>query len=59
MTIIKNEGAVNMTLSDILSLWIPLRQPEEEQPNETSHMPLGGDQDDNPYLLGVTNGETI
>ena len=55
---IKNERAVNMTLSDILSLWIPLRQPEE-QPNETSHMPLGGDQDDKPYLLGVTNGETI
>lgn len=57
--IIKNERAVNMTLSDILSLWIPLRQPEAEKPNETSHMPLGGDQDDNPYLLGVTNGETI
>lgn len=56
---IKNERAVNMTLSDILSLWIPLRQPEEELPNETSHMPLGGDQDDDPYLLGVTNGETI
>lgn len=57
---IKNERAVNMTLSDILSLWIPLRHPKEEQPpNETTHMPLGGDQDDDPYLIGVTNGETI
>lgn len=57
--IIKNGGAVNMTLTEILSLWIPLRQPEAEQPNETSHMSTGGDQDDNPYLLGVTNGKTI
>lgn len=57
---IKNEEAVNMTLSDILSLWIPLRQPAEtELTHETTHMPLGGDQDDSPYLLGVTNGETI
>ena len=56
---VKNEEAVNMTLSDILSLWIPLRQTEVEQPNETSRMSTGGDQDDNPYLLGVTNGETI
>lgn len=57
--IIKNERAVNMTLSDILSLWIPLRQPATEQPNATSHMSTGGDQDDNPHLLGVTNGKTI
>ena len=52
---IKNEGAVNMTLPDILSLWIPLRQPEAEKPNETSHMPLGGDPYANTYLLSRSN----
>lgn len=57
--IIKNGGAVNMTLTEILSLWIPLRPTETELTHETSHKPSGGDQDDNPYLLGVTNGKTI
>lgn len=57
--IIKNEGAVNMSLTDLLSLWIPLRPTETELTHETSHKPSGGDQDDNPHLLGVTYGETI
>lgn len=57
--IIKNEGAVNMSLTDLLSLWIPLRPTETELTHEASHKPSGGDQDDNPYLLGVTNGKTI
>ena len=57
--IIKNEGAVNMSLTDLLSLWIPLRPTETELTHETSHKPSGGDQDDNPYLLEVTNGKTI
>lgn len=59
MTIIKNDGPVKMTMQDLLKLWTPLSQPERELTHETSHKPSGGDQDDNPYLLEVTNGETV
>ncbi|MGO4938591.1 hypothetical protein ACTQ45_01015 [Fundicoccus sp. Sow4_D5] len=59
MTIIKNESPVKMTMQDLLKLWIPLRPTETELTHETSHKPSGGDQDDNPYLLEVTNGKTI
>lgn len=57
--IVKNDGPVNMTLQDLLKLWLHLIPAETELTYETTHMTPGGDQDVNLYLLEVTNGKVI
>lgn len=53
--IVKNDGPVNMTLQDLLKMWLHLIPTEME----LTHMTPGGDQDVNLYLLEVTNGKAI